>query len=1233
MNKNRILRTVVASVMALSVVYANSIAPISQSSIVVSAEEVQNAGSIGDVNNLIDGYGDTGVTINLTNDIIGDIRIPSGQTVTINLNGHSITSNNNSPLIVNEGNLTIKGTGNVSKSGENCYVVDNEGTMTIENGTFTNTSISASLVHNNGTMTINNGTFTNGIIAVKNEDNHSITINGGKFTATTSGGSALQNWGIATVNGGTFEAPSDSFAVLVVTYKDGPTANLEVTPNSTVVINGNIQAKQYGVSDTTPMPTITINSGTIKGSVVSGDVNDSLGEIIIKGGHVEGDVAIAKPSSNDVRSKLDIIGGIFDETPSGFINDASLGISYTSNGDTTYIIGTNSEIVDYLESQTVSSDDKVGVISTSDNGNETLDLSNVKGMEEVEVTNETDEVVTVIMPKTEMYLGGTKDIDEGIAESDNIKAVVIENGKIVAKGMGNATVTVTSTDGKLIEEYPIRVTTDVLTITTKDISNLVVGKSQQIETSGGKSPLTYTSENKSIATVDENGKVTGKSAGSTTITVKDDLGQTAKVTVTVVAKLTLSPASGSVIVNGTCQIKANNTIKSYQSKDTSIATVSSNGTITGKSKGKTTITVTDIYGQTANFTITVNNPTFTLNTTTITIKGKEQYTIKGSNSIKSCTSNNTKVATVTNTGVITGVANGTATITVTDIYGQTATLTVKVNSPAFSLTPSSATINVGGTCTIKGSNTIKSYKSNNEAVATVSSNGTITGKSKGKTTITVTDIYGQTANFTITVNNPKFSLTSSSATINVGGTYTIKGSNAIKSYKSNNEAVATVSSTGVITGKSKGTATITVTDIYGQTANFTITVNNPKFSLTSSSATINVGGTYTIKGSNAIKSCKSNNEAVATGSNNGVITGKSNGIATITVTDIYGQTATFTITVKNTVSGKNIDLTVGDTQKISLDGGTATSSNTGVATIDGNGNIKAIAKGTATITVVSADKTLTTTYQVSVKNPKFSLTSSSATINVKETYSIKGTNTIKSCKSDNTAIATVTASGVITGVSNGIATITVTDIYGQTATFKVTVKKSTTGKNISLVVGNTRTVSINGGTATSSNTGVATIDSTGKITAVAKGTATITVVSADKTLTTTYQVTVTNPTFKISPTSGSVNVRGTYNIKGTNTIKSCKSNDTSIATVTNNGVITGVSRGKTTITVTDIYGQTATFTITVTDKYGSLIADLLSLKKQILGIVPKNVAEYDYDGNGRIDIMDLIELKHQILTR
>ena len=372
---------------------------------------------------------------------------------------------------------------------------------------------------------------------------------------------------------------------------------------------------------------------------------------------------------------------------------------------------------------------------------------------------------------------------------------------------------------------------------------------------------------------------------------------------------------------------------------------------------------------------------------------------------------------------------------------------------------------------------------------------------------------------------------------------------------------------------------------------------------------------------------------MATVSSNGVITGKSNGIATIKVTDIYGQTATFTITVKNTVSGKNIDLTVGDTQKIALNGGTATSSNTGVATIDSTGKVTAVAKGTATITIVSADKTLTTTYQVTVTNPTFKISPTSGSVNVRGTYNIKGTNTIKSCKSNDTSIATVTNNGVITGVSRGKTTITVTDIYGQTATFTITVKNTVSGKNIDLTVGDTQKIALNGGTATSSNTGVATIDSTGKVTAVAKGTATITIVSADKTLTTTYQVTVTNPTFKISPTSGSVNVRGTYNIKGTNTIKSCKSNDTSIATVTNNGVITGVSRGKTTITVTDIYGQTATFTITVTDKYGSLIADLLSLKKQILGIVPKNVAEYDYDGNGRIDIMDLIELKHQILTR
>ena len=52
---------------------------------------------------------------------------------------------------------------------------------------------------------------------------------------------------------------------------------------------------------------------------------------------------------------------------------------------------------------------------------------------------------------------------------------------------------------------------------------------------------------------------------------------------------------------------------------------------------------------------------------------------------------------------------------------------------------------------------------------------------------------------------------------------TIK-SDKVKSYKSSNKSVATVNSKGKVTGKKKGTATITVTMKSGATATFKVTV-------------------------------------------------------------------------------------------------------------------------------------------------------------------------------------------------------------------------------------------------------------------------------------------------------------------------------------------------------------------------------------------------------------------------
>ncbi len=127
------------------------------------------------------------------------------------------------------------------------------------------------------------------------------------------------------------------------------------------------------------------------------------------------------------------------------------------------------------------------------------------------------------------------------------------------------------------------------------------------------------------------------------------------------------------------------------------------------------------------------------------------------------------------------------------------------------ITPSNAT------------NTDLIWTSSNKKVATVSKNGLVKAKKIGKTTITVTTKDGSyTAKCTVTVKKAvavtKVKLNKKSKTLKVGKTYqlkaTVKPTNAtIKdvTFKSSNKKVAIVDSTGKVTAKKKGTATITVT--------------------------------------------------------------------------------------------------------------------------------------------------------------------------------------------------------------------------------------------------------------------------------------------------------------------------------------------------------------------------------------------------------------------------------------
>lgn len=183
----------------------------------------------------------------------------------------------------------------------------------------------------------------------------------------------------------------------------------------------------------------------------------------------------------------------------------------------------------------------------------------------------------------------------------------------------------------------------------------------------------------------------------------------------------------------------------------------------------------------------------------------------------------------------------------------------------------------------------------------------------------------------------------------------------------------------------------------------------------------------------------------------------------VTEADFFDSVQTpDTITEASTVSGilvnpTTVNLTVGGTQTVEATltpngaRGTITwnTSDSSVATVDQTGIVTAVGPGTATITATCLEYTATadvTVAAATVAVTGVTLDESTATVNVGETVTLtatvapeNATNTNVTWSSDEETVATV-EDGVVTGVSAGTATITVTTEDGNfTDTCEVTV--------------------------------------------------------------------------------------------------------------------------------------------------------------------------------------------------
>ncbi len=182
------------------------------------------------------------------------------------------------------------------------------------------------------------------------------------------------------------------------------------------------------------------------------------------------------------------------------------------------------------------------------------------------------------------------------------------------------------------------------------------------------------------------------------------------------------------------------------------------------------------------------------------------------------------VATVTQSGVVTAVAEGTATITVTAGRAtDTCTVTVsKKVQDSVSLNKNVLNLEVGSSETllaavVGGSKAV--WSTSSASIATVNQSGVVTAVAEGIATITVTaGRVTDTCTVTVSKNvqpvQDSVSLNKTSLNLEVGSSETlvatvVGGSKAV--WSTSSASIATVNQSGVVTAVAEGIATITVT--------------------------------------------------------------------------------------------------------------------------------------------------------------------------------------------------------------------------------------------------------------------------------------------------------------------------------------------------------------------------------------------------------------------------------------
>ncbi len=933
-------------------------------------------------------------------------------------------------------------------------------------------------------------------------------------------------------------------------------------------------------------------------------------------------------------------------------------------------------------------------------------------------------------------------------------ANVSSTGLVIALAPGSATITATS-EGKsatarvTVSAVPVasvRIVPDSATVSVHQTAQLVARVADSTGALLVGRAVAWASDAPNVATVDANGVVTAVATGTARVTATAE-GQTGSAVVIVtpipVASIAVAPDSAALVQGDTLVLTATlldaqgrtltGRVVSWISGAPTIATIDARGLVTAVGPG-TALIIASSEGVRATIPISVTPATVaTVSITPTTASVQEGATLQLSASIldtrgrpmagKSATwsSSNPAVATVSSTGLVQAIATGSVTISARSdgVTGTSAITVVLVPVANVILSPPTANLFTGRTVQLTATLTDASgralslsgrsitWTSSAPSIATVGTSGVVTGIAAGNATVSAL-VDGVTGTSSVVVTNAPVSsvqVAPGTSQLTVGGSVQLTATALDASggvltgrpvtWSSSDAAVATVSSTGLVSALAPGTVQLTAT-IGGVAGSATVTVSAvsvASVSVTPGSASVVAGGTVQLTatakdGSGNVLSGRavtwsSATPAVATIDANGLVTAVTPGSSVMTAT-VDGVTATATITVTAvavasvSITPPTASLTTGSTVQLTataLDAAgnvltgravTWTSGTPAVATVNSAGLVTGVAPGTAVITADVGGVTATATMTVTlVPVASVTVTPGGATVTAGATVQLTATprdaagNVLSgrttAWKAATTTVATVNANGLVSAVSAGTSVITAT-IDGISANVTITVTNapvisasvSPTSSNI--VVGGTvqLTVTARDGSGnvvtgrptvwTSGNPAVATIDVNGLVTAVAAGSTSLTV--AVEGVRATANLTVTEvpiASIALNPATATVTAGATVTLAATvldakgNTLTgrtlTWSSSNSAVATVSQSGVVSGVTAGSATITVSGASAgqsppvtQSASLTVTLANTQGPqrIVISQLNGTLHVGAAYARRVSAQVFDASGAL---------------